>query len=337
YTSTRPISPVNIDGFVVVGASKRGWTTWLTAAADSRVVAAVPIVIDVLNMEQQMVHHRRAYSGYAPADYTQYKIFGGYSTAIRDYVEMNVFQRFGTPESASLLKIVDPITYASRLTMPKLIANSTGDQFFLLDSSRFYWNQLPGENYLYYAPNTDHGLTGSGTDVDSDTLDSIFAFYYAQLLNRNRSTADDVRLPGYTWQITPVPSENKVRITMRTEVQPIRVQLWQAFNPEYRDFRLQVLGAAWTRTRLYSPCEQNCLDLDLDPCDCSEEPEHVYEAEVDVPGIGQGWRAFLVRMIFPGFTLRDPTATNPADQVKTVNFTVSTPVQVVPDIYPDEL
>lgn len=337
YTSTRPISPVNIDGFVVVGASKRGWTTWLTAAADSRVVAAVPIVIDVLNMEQQMVHHRRAYSGYAPADYTQYKIFGGYSTAIRDYVEMNVFQRFGTPESASLLKIVDPITYASRLTMPKLIANSTGDQFFLPDSSRFYWNQLPGENYLYYAPNTDHGLTGSGTDVDSDTLDSIFAFYYAQLLNRNRSTADDVRLPGYTWQITPVPSENKVRITMRTEVQPIRVQLWQAFNPEYRDFRLQVLGAAWTRTRLYSPCEQNCLDLDLDPCDCSEEPEHVYEAEVDVPGIGQGWRAFLVRMIFPGFTLRDPTATNPADQVKTVNFTVSTPVQVVPDIYPDEL
>ena len=337
YLSTRPINPVNVDGFVVVGASKRGWTTWLTAAADSRVVAAVPIVIDVLNMEQQMVHHRRAYSGYAPADYTKYKIYEGYSNSIKDYVEMNVFQRFGTPESASLLSIVDPITYASRLAMPKLIANSTGDQFFLPDSSRFYWNQLPGENYLYYAPNTDHGLTGSGTDVDSDTLNSIFAFYYAQILNRNRNTTDDVRLPGYTWWVTPLPSENKVRISVRTLVKPERVQLWQAFNPEYRDFRLQVLGPVWTGTELYTPCELNCQELELDPCDCSAETEYLYEAEVNVPTPGQGWRAFLVRLIFPGFTLRDPTATNPADQIRTVNFTVSTPVQVVPDIYPDEL
>ena len=337
YLSTRPINPVNVDGFVVVGASKRGWTTWLTAASDSRVVAAVPIVIDVLNMEQQMVHHRRAYSGYAPGDYTKYKIFGGYSSSIKDYVEMNVFQRFGTPESASLLRIVDPITYVNRLNMPKLIANSTGDQFFLPDSSRFYWNLLPGENYLYYAPNTDHGLTGSGTDVDNDTLNSIFAFYYAQILNRNRSTTDDVRLPGYTWEVTPLPLENKVRITVRTAVQPERVQLWQAYNPDYRDFRLQVIGPAWTRTRLYSSCELNCQDLELEVCDCSAEPEHVYTAEVDVPAVGQGWRAFLVRVIFPGFTLRDPAATNPADQIRTVNFTVSTPVQVVPDIYPDEL
>ena len=337
YLSTRPINPVTVDGFVVVGASKRGWTTWLTAAADSRVVAAVPIVIDVLNMEQQMVHHSRAYSGYAPEDYSKYGIYEGFSSAIKDYVEMNVFQRFGTPQSASLLSIVDPITYASRLTMPKLIANSTGDQFFLPDSSRFYWNQLPGENYLYYAPNTDHGLTGSGTDVDNDTLNSIFAFYYAQILNRNRSMTDDVQLPGYTWEITPVPSENKVRISVRTQVQPERVQLWQAFNPEYRDFRLQNLGPAWTRTRLYTPCELNCQELELDPCDCSAETEYLYEAKVDVPPAGQGWRAFLVRIIFPGFTLRDPAATNPVEQIRTINFTVSTPVYVVPDIYPDEL
>lgn len=31
--------------FIVGGASKRGWTTWTTAAVDKRVVAATPIVM----------------------------------------------------------------------------------------------------------------------------------------------------------------------------------------------------------------------------------------------------------------------------------------------------
>ena len=54
-----------IDKFIVAGASKRGWTTWLTAAVDKRVGAIVPVVIDVLNMRAQMSRQVQAFGTYS--------------------------------------------------------------------------------------------------------------------------------------------------------------------------------------------------------------------------------------------------------------------------------
>jgi hypothetical protein len=86
-----------INKFVVAGGSKRGWTTWLTAAVDTRVVAIVPIVIDVLNVRACTINHYASYGFWAPAvgDYTRHKIHG----------------RMETPGYAELLKIVDPYSY----------------------------------------------------------------------------------------------------------------------------------------------------------------------------------------------------------------------------------
>jgi PhoPQ-activated pathogenicity-related protein len=75
---------VKVKKFMVSGASKRGWTTWLTAAVDKRVAAIGPAVIDVLNMKESMEHHFSAYGFYAPA--------------IHDYQEMKVFDRLLTPK-----------------------------------------------------------------------------------------------------------------------------------------------------------------------------------------------------------------------------------------------
>jgi PhoPQ-activated pathogenicity-related protein len=36
---------VSIKKFMIAGESKRGWTTWTTAAVDKRIFAAVPIVM----------------------------------------------------------------------------------------------------------------------------------------------------------------------------------------------------------------------------------------------------------------------------------------------------
>ena len=63
---------IKVGRFVVSGASKRGWTTWTTAAVDPRVIAIAPAVIDMLNVEPSFVHHYRAY--------------GAWSEAVKDYV-----------------------------------------------------------------------------------------------------------------------------------------------------------------------------------------------------------------------------------------------------------
>jgi PhoPQ-activated pathogenicity-related protein len=157
---------IDIARFVLGGASKRGWTAWATAAVDNRVAAIVPVVIDLLNIEISFEHHYRAYGFWAPA--------------IAAYQASGIMHWAGTAKLGSLLKIEDPFAYRDRLTMPKFIINSAGDQYFVPDSSQFYFDCLAGEKYLRYVPNTDHSLKGS------DAHESAFAFLRG---HRRRRTA----------------------------------------------------------------------------------------------------------------------------------------------------
>jgi PhoPQ-activated pathogenicity-related protein len=206
-----------IEKFVVAGGSKRGWTTWCTAAVDKRVVAAIPLVIDVVNVRPSMQHHVAAY--------------GFYAESVGDYLKHNIMQRSHDPKLTDLYAIEDPYSYRDRLTMPKFIVNAGGDQFFCPDSSQFYYDDLKGEKYLRYVPNADHSLK------NSDALESIIAFYWTILTGKPR--------PRYSWTFG---KDGSIRVT--TPDKPKEVILWQATNANARDFRVEKIGRAYTSSVL---------------------------------------------------------------------------------------
>jgi PhoPQ-activated pathogenicity-related protein len=239
---------ITVDKFVVGGASKRGWTAWTVAAVDHRVAGIIPAVIDLLNLEASFEHHYRAYGFWAPA--------------IAEFERTGIMRWAHTPQFEALIHIEDPYSYRQRLTMPKFIVNSAGDQFFLPDSSQFYFDGLRGEKYLRYIPNTDHSLKGSYRDA----AESALAFYQSILVNTPR--------PRFVWKF-----EDDGSIQVSTETKPAAVKLWQAHNPNARDFRLGTIGRAYSSSIL------------------SDQGDGLYVAKA--PEVDQGWTAYFVELTFP--------------------------------------
>jgi PhoPQ-activated pathogenicity-related protein len=267
FCRSRAGGGVEIARFVLAGASKRGWTAWTAAAVDSRVAAVLPVVIDLLNIETSFEHHYRAYGFWAPA--------------IAAYQASGIMRWAGTAELASLLEIEDPFAYRDRLSLPKFVINSAGDQYFLPDSSRFYFDALIGEKYLRYVANTDHSLKGS------DARESVLAFYHAIVAGQPR--------PQFSWSFAPDGV-----IEVKTATRPLAAALWQATNPEARDFRLEAIGPAYRRSTL--------------------EPGGDGILRARVPEPARGWTAYFVELTFPS---RGPFP-----------FKFTTEIRVVPDTFP---
>ena len=236
---------VAVDRFFVAGGSKRGWTTWTTAAVDNRVIAIAPIVIDLLNIVPSFIHH--------------YEVYGFYAPAVGDYTRAHIMDWNGTPEYKALMKIEEPFEYRERLALPKFIINASGDQFFVPDSSQFYFKELKGVKYLRYVPNADHSLRSS------DAWTTILACYSATLHND--------KLPQFSWSV------EDGAIHVQAQDKPSAVKLWQATNDKARDFRLVTIKDAWISTEL------------------TESGSGAYVARVEKPAAG--WTAFFVELTFP--------------------------------------
>ena len=207
----------NIEQFVVSGASKRGWTSWLAGASDSRVAAIAPMVIDVLNMPVQM-------------DY-QIKVWQDYSPQIEDYVKLEIPQDVSTPEGEELVTMIDPYSYREELTMPKMIFIGANDEYWPVDAIKHYFDEIPGENYIHYTPNAGHGLDGG-----EEALKTLSAFF-AEVLQ-------DEAHPVCAWGI----AEQDTKILLSVDADDMLLQkalLWSAASDD-RDFR----DAVWSSEQI---------------------------------------------------------------------------------------
>jgi PhoPQ-activated pathogenicity-related protein len=241
-----------LQSFIVSGFSKRGATAWLTAAVDPRVVAVVPGVFNVLHMAEQFEHHFNSY--------------GFYSQAVASYEENEILQNIRSPEGRQLEKLIDPISYRQALTMPHLLLNATGDEFFLPDASEFYIHDIPGETLQRIVANTDHSMENRF----EETLLGLIAWYQVQLYG--------LTPPKIEWR-----QDESGELLVSSDQIPLVAKLWQATNPNARDFRLEILGdQAWTET-VINPTDEG-------------------RYHVSVPQPTSGWSAYMVELTFPGMS-----------------------------------
>jgi PhoPQ-activated pathogenicity-related protein len=137
-----------IKRFIVAGASKRGWTAYLVAAGDKRVVGCVPIVYDNLNIPAQIKH--------------QHDVWGETSQLAVAFSDLGLMDegKTGSTRGKQLLQAVDPYSYLKRLTMPVFSINATNDGYWPHDAQTVYRDELSKQTSLstYYAPNSTHFL-----------------------------------------------------------------------------------------------------------------------------------------------------------------------------------
>jgi PhoPQ-activated pathogenicity-related protein len=170
-------------------------------------------------------------------------------------------ERMHTPEFKRLLEITEPYSYIDRYEIPKLLINASGDQFFQPDSWKFYWDDLIGEKYIRYVPNTGHSLK------DSDALKTLISYYQYILTNSKR--------PKFIWKV----DGSKIHVTTDPSNPPDEIKLWQARSNEIpRDFRIDVIGNVWMDSTLII------------------QPEGKYEIDLTIPN--EGWKGYFVELTY---------------------------------------
>ncbi|WP_253306972.1 PhoPQ-activated protein PqaA family protein [unidentified bacterial endosymbiont] len=232
---------VTIEGFIVTGASKRGWATWLTALVDQRIQAIVPFAIELLDLAAVIEHTQHTLGGYFPI-------------AWQPYAQEAIIQDRCSPAFNALMAIVDPVRYlqsplAARLAIPKYVISASGDDFFMPDNVQFGLSKLPGVTTLRVVPNSNH------YGIKRVTLQALTSFIQRQQTGRALPTLSLVKQgndkePQYRLQLSEAPSQ---------------LRLWRALNPQLRDFR-KSSGITYQAERLPLPAQQDSgysCELDL--------------------------------------------------------------------------
>jgi len=304
---------LNIRSFVMVGASKRGWAAWLAALEDERVSAIIPVVIDILNVQKNINHICNSYKNHCPP-------------ALRDYKAEGVTNSIDSSAFANLMEIEDPFNYLNlsqyikQASIPKYIINTSGDDFYAPDSSKFYFKALSGNNYIRYLPAAMHYFAGNPISDSLNNMkllnEAVNNYFYFHL--------NHIPLPNVSWRV----ATNKISID--SSLKPEKIKLWTAHNDDERDFRFLNsysklhlgIKAAWIYAAKYLPFSISVCDT------CYEEREVISNCiansachiDVDLPIAKKGWQSSFVELHY---------------NIKDREFIITTEVNISPDTYPE--
>jgi PhoPQ-activated pathogenicity-related protein len=283
-----------VNEFMVAGASKRGWTTWLVGAVDPRVVAIAPIVLDALNVVN--FAHR------------QWQMYGAWTFALQDYYKMNITEYWDHPSMTTLMQIVDPWYYLPRLTMPKLAINAGGDEFQMPDDQRHWGHDTVGEMHYLLVKNAEHSMATGIPEV----LQGAGAFIQA--------IVNDVPRPAYTWEY----NETNGDITVNSNIPPTIVTVAyadSAMGPSTgrRDFRWAALNVSFCPVKVFGACVRPVLWTTSSTEGLTQVNATAYRVHMEPPT--SGWRAFTIEMQWNNRAGPD-------------DFYFTAPASVVPPTYP---
>jgi len=251
---------------------------------DTRVNAIAPLVMPILHMINVINDMWRS--------------LGLWTFAFKDYVDMNLTADLNAPNFQLLADVIDPIVYMKYLEpIPKYMVFSTGDEFFLPDSPRNFYNDLKGQFNLRMVPNSEHSLA----PLDELVINDIGSFIlYLMHGDPIPSLKENLVYSNTTASITVYPSQP-----------PTQAKMWKTttLSKTRRDFRLFVCGSP--------TCFQPVIWIyeTLQP-----NSDGSYSVSVSAPS--SGWTGFLIELSFQ--TPYDP------DQW----FQITSQVVIVPDIYP---
>jgi len=203
--------------FVLTGASKRGWTTWLTAPNDPRVVGMAPMVFDILNMHVQ-------------TDWAE-RVWGRQSEQIADYTEAGLIGRTGDARREKLYEWIDPYANRRRYHIPLLVLLGTNDPYWVVDSTRHYFRDFAEPKAIHQTPNLGHDIGRS-----RPMLRTLAAFF--------RTVIEGRSLPRLTAVVRGGRYES-ADIEVRSSEPVVSMKVWTAASDD-RDFR----DARWTAATL---------------------------------------------------------------------------------------
>ena len=202
---------IKSNRFVTNGISKRGWTTWLTAATgDKRVVAIAPMVIDILDMPVSVPYQRHMY--------------GSYSIHIQDYVNLGLTEQLTNPAGKELVTMIDPYSYRDKFDLPKMVFFGSNDEFWCVDAVKNYIDQIPGQTYTSYVTNAGHSLGDKSAAFN--TLEAFFV-----------QTINNKKYPKFEYKVSE--GKESATITLSLDKRHLeQIVVWEA-ESDNKDFRPQ--------------------------------------------------------------------------------------------------